>query len=408
VTPPAPSQHAVPPGIRVLSVGNMYPPHHLGGAELVWRSNVHHLRAGGHRVRVLTTDWRAEAPDPAIPEDEDIHRLLRWYWADHGFPRLGPIERLRIERHNRRVLVDQVREFEPDVLAWWSMGGMSVALIEWGRRLGVPAIGVVHDDWLVYGPRVDGWRRMCHRLGPPGRALAAVAGLPATTDFRGVRRWVFNSEVSRAHAAAAGVAVEDSLVVHPGVEEARFRPGPERRWSGRLLHLGRIDPRKGIEVAVRALARLPGAELTVVGQGDPRYLDRLRSVAGADAVADRVRFELVDRDRVPDLFARFDALLFPALWEEPWGLVPLEAMASGVPVVATGTGGSGEYLRDGENCLVYSPREDPAALADAVRRLASDERLRRRLRENGLETASRFSQRAFDETITAVLQEVAR
>ncbi len=57
---------------------------------------------------------------------------------------------------------------------------------------------------------------------------------------------------------------------------------------------------------------------------------------------------------MPAELAAADALLFPVQWEEPWGLVPLEAMASGTPVVATGTGGSGEYLRDGDNCLVYA------------------------------------------------------
>ncbi len=62
--------------VRVLTVGNMYPPHHLGGYELMWRSSVEHLRASGHEVTVLTTDYRNATPDPAIEEGADVHREL--------------------------------------------------------------------------------------------------------------------------------------------------------------------------------------------------------------------------------------------------------------------------------------------------------------------------------------------
>ncbi len=93
------------------------------------------------------------------------------------------------------------------------------------------------------------------------------------------------------------------------------------------------------------------------------------------------------REELPAAYAEADALLFPVRWEEPWGLVPLEAMAVGTPVVATGTGGSGEYLRDGENALVIGRDAEPSDLSGALRRLAGDADLRRRLREGGIATA---------------------
>ena len=76
--------------MRILTVGNMYPPHHLGGYELTWRSAVEHLRAAGHDVHVLTTDFHLEVPDPGFPEDPAARRDLRWYWHDHEFPALTP------------------------------------------------------------------------------------------------------------------------------------------------------------------------------------------------------------------------------------------------------------------------------------------------------------------------------
>jgi glycosyltransferase involved in cell wall biosynthesis len=98
-------------------------------------------------------------------------------------------------------------------------------------------------------------------------------------------------------------------------------------------------------------------------------------------------------------------VLFPVQWEEPWGLVPLEAMAVGRPVVASGTGGSAEYLRHEENALIYAPRDSAEALATAVRRLADDASLRSRLRDGGFPTAARFTERRYNEAIENALAE---
>jgi glycosyltransferase involved in cell wall biosynthesis len=121
-------------------------------------------------------------------------------------------------------------------------------------------------------------------------------------------------------------------------------------------------------------------------------------------VQDRVALHgRLARAEVPAAYAAADAVLFPVTWPEPWGLVPLEAMAVGRPVVATGTGGSAEYLRDGENCLLAAPG-DPAALARAVARLQSDAALRARLVAGGRATAARHDQRAFVERQCAEIE----
>jgi glycosyltransferase involved in cell wall biosynthesis len=382
----------------------MYPPHHLGGYELMWRSAVSRLRARGHQVRILTTGFRLDSPDPTIAEDEDVHRELRWYWRDHEFPSLGIGERMRLERHNAGVLERQLADFRPDVVGWWAMGGMSLSLVERVRRDGRPATGVVIDDWMVYGPQVDGWLRLARRLGPASRLMEALSGVPATVELGASGEWVFVSERTRRAAAAAGWTLPRTSVAHGGVDPARFEPVPPHSWSWRLLYVGRIDPRKGIETALRAIAELPEAYLTVVGSGDPEHLRSLRALAAELGIENRVDFTHRDRDGIPQAYAAADAVLFPVQWEEPWGLVPLEAMASGRPVVATGAGGSGEYLRDGENCLIFSPRDDPAALAAAVERLAADEPLRTTLRAGGLRTVARYTEDAFNDAVVDAIE----
>jgi glycosyltransferase involved in cell wall biosynthesis len=391
--------------MRVLTVGNMYPPHHLGGYELMWRSSVADLRAAGHEVRVLTTDHGEASPDPGIPEDPDVHRTLRWYWRDHDFPRYGLRERLAIERHNLAELDRQLSDLRPDAIAWWAMGGMSMSLLERGREAGVPAVGVVVDEWLAYGPTVDGWHRGFS--GPVRGPLAErLTGVPGRFDLAATASWLFVSAYLRDRARAIGLDVGGAEVAHGGIDPERFPAAPAREWEGRLLCLGRIDPRKGVDTAIRALALLPDCTLRCVGSGDERHLAELRELARELGVADRVEFATVSRDEVAAEYARADALLFCVSWPEPFGLVPLEAMSVGTPVVATGTGGSGEYLRDGANCLLVAT-EDPAATAAAVGRLAGDPEVRARLREGGAATAAAKTQARFDAAVRAALERVA-
>jgi glycosyltransferase involved in cell wall biosynthesis len=157
-----------------------------------------------------------------------------------------------------------------------------------------------------------------------------------------------------------------------------------------LLCTGRVEDRKGVHVAVEALAHLPEATLDVVGPEDTRYVDHLRRLASRLGVDDRVHFVgAVERRELPDKYRSSDVFVFPVLWEEPFGLVPLEAMACGTPVIATGTGGSAEFLADGRNCLIV-PKGDAAALADAVRRLAADPMLRASLVERGHQTVAQL------------------
>jgi glycosyltransferase involved in cell wall biosynthesis len=141
----------------------------------------------------------------------------------------------------------------------------------------------------------------------------------------------------------------------------------------------------------------------VVGSGDEREAARLRELAPPG----RVEFASVPRAELPDLVASMDALLFPVRWAEPWGLVPLEAMAAGTPVVASGRGGSGEYLRDGENCLLFDADAGPEALATTVARIAGDEHLRQRLVDGGRAAADALDPRGFETAVAEELERVA-
>lgn len=414
--PPAPPAGRRPAGapapgraapLRVLAVSSLYPPHHLGGYELVHRGVDERLRAGGADVRVLVTNHvEQDALRCRLPDDPGVHRELRWYWRDHAFPRLSPPRTLGLERHNHRVLRRHLEEHRPDVVVFWAMGGMSLSLIGAVRRAGIPAVFVVHDRWPIYGPVFD---RFARGIRPLAKARGPVARALGSDRPRGPEGPVLLNSLRLADELVRTRSIPPGwTVLAPGVA-LPDAPAPERPWGGRLLCLGRLDGRKGLDVAVDALRLLPDATtLTVVGGGDEAVAADLRRRADAAGVGGRLTIRsAVDRDALPALFAMHDALLFPVRWSEPFGLVPLEAMAHGRPVVSTAVGGQAEYLRNGENALVV-PVDDPGALAAAVGRLAEDDGLRARLRAGGLETAAGLDERAFQAGVEAAIRRAVR
>jgi len=360
---------------------------------------------------VLTTDYVA---DRSRQESEDVHRALRWYWdmTRYEFPRLNVRERLALERHNAAQLDRHVREFRPHVVAWWSMGGMSLSLIERVRRSRIPAVFVVHDEWLVYGWQRDQWIRIWSRPGRAiaGRLLERLTGIPIRVEISDAGPMVFNSRYTMERTRCAGVHARRMTVVPPGIED-RFRESlPAEPWRWRMVYVGRVDWVKGVDTAVAALARLPRqSTLTVWGSGEQRYVHKLNAMAKELGVATQLRFAgFAADDALLGAYAAADVVLFPVRWNEPFGLVPLEAMGLGRVVVSTARGGTAEFLEDGVNALVFDA-DDPERLAECVRRLGRDEQLRQRLRAGGQRTAARYSAERFAKrTVEEIIGPAAR
>jgi glycosyltransferase involved in cell wall biosynthesis len=349
----------------------------------------------GHQVRVLTSDSRLPDRDDADDGLVSVERALRgyWNWERHGALQASLPQRLAIERHNQRAVRETLEDFRPDVVSVWSLVYMSFSIVTQMERAGLPVVVSMGDDWITYAWALDEWTRLFERrpwLRPFGRLTGLETRLPT---FTGATVTAASEMIRDSVAKSAPWTFPDVPIIRMGVETRDFPladPHPER-WAWRLLYIGRVVPNKGIATAIKALPFLPEqARLDVDGYGAPEVLDELASLAQSLGVSERVTFTRSPRAALADRYREADVVLFPSEWPEPFGLVPLEAMARGTPVVATGTGGSGEFLHDGVNCLLFPPG-DPAALAEGVTRLAGDVDLRRRIAEGGARTASEMT-----------------
>jgi glycosyltransferase involved in cell wall biosynthesis len=230
-----------------------------------------------------------------------------------------------------------------------------VAALLLGRRLGKPVVVTARGSDVDVLPRHPVIRRSI-------LWMAARAGAIVTV-----------SEALKRSLVALGAAESSITVLRNGVDLELFAPGDRaearRRWgiTGRaVVSVGHLVADKGHDIALEAIARLPGVQALVVGEGGQE--STLRRLAASLGVADRVRFvPNLPQDQLRTCYSAADALVL-ATAHEGWPNVLLEAMACGTPVAATAVGGVPEIVRSAAAGIVVTPRT-PAAFADALHRL---------------------------------------
>jgi D-inositol-3-phosphate glycosyltransferase len=324
------------------------------------------LAADGHEVRVYTRRDNAELPE-LVPLGERVDVVH----VPAGPPEAVPKDELLpfMGTFAQWLGGNWRTEWKPDVAhAHFWMSGL--AAVTAGRACDVPVV------------------QTYHALGSVKRRHqgAADTSPPHRIDYerelgRAVDRVIVQCQDEISELLRIGVPRARMALVPSGVNVERFTPdGPSLPRTGgaaRILTVARLVERKGVEDLIRALPAVPGAELVVVGgppagelEADP-YARRLRDLARACGVADRLRLAgAVAAHEMPAWYRSADVVAATP-WYEPFGLTALEAMACGVPVVASAVGGLADTVVDGVTGDLVAPRE-PGALGRTLRQLLGD------------------------------------
>jgi glycogen synthase len=369
--------------MRLTFITNLYPPYIVGGNEMLCHDVVTALRRRGHQVSVVCGRGRALPPevDGVLPLDLD-----RKEETFLGGRALGMLESFRLhvfDPATYRAVRAALRRLRPEVVVVWNLYMASAAPLVAVRAAGLPSVTHVCDKWLDVSLRDAG----------PVLRLSARATRAVRTAQRALLPWlrraarpsriVAISDFIKRFYEGSGHPAADIEVIHLGVplDELTGRERLGRTGPLRLLYVGGLWEGKGPQTAVRALGLLKRAghtdlRLDVCGTGTPGFVEWLRGIIAEEGVAEQVCLRgFVERAVVRELCLSHDVLLFPSQWDEPFAAVPVEAMSAGMAIVATTAGGTPEAVTDGETGLVVPPA-DPAAMADAIRRLIGSPSLR--------------------------------
>ncbi|WP_407675128.1 glycosyltransferase [Phaeacidiphilus oryzae] len=371
-----------------------------GGQNVYIAALAHRLAVRGHQVVVYT-----RRDDPAIPDEVPCEHGYTVSHVRAGPPRaLVKDELLPHMPEFGERLGGLWRDAPPDVVHshYWMSG---LAALHAAGPYGVPVVHTYHALGSV---------KRRHQ-GSADTSPASRVQLETALGQR-CRQVLATCADEVAELTELGVPADRVRVIPCGVDAEHFSPRPTpRQHTGGLLAVGRMVPRKGFDRAVRVLARLPGVELTIAGgppaaelQNDPEA-ERLRKLAAEHGVADRVRLlGAVPHEEMPELMSQAALVLSTPVYE-PFGIVPLEAMACGTPVVATAVGGQLDTVADGETGLLLPPETGDGELADAVGALLADPR---RLAELGAagraRVLDRFTWQQVAAQVDLAYREVAR
>jgi len=333
--------------MRVMQLTQRFPPA-IGGVE----EHVYHLALGlsqgGHQVEVLTTDLLRSTP------------FARMRSNPGSFP--FPVTRARV----------------------WKLFEAPHGLgITFAASLGSALDGCT----LVITPHSD--------AGRPSWSKSLFDRVVPPLTLKKASRVIAVSRHEASQLVALGVDGERVRVIPNGVDVREFARSPLAQAHDTAivgLFVGRIDPdQKGLDTLVRAVALLPASprlQIRLVGE-DWGGTDRLRFLAQRLGVADRLTF--VGKLSRPDLlreYARAQFFVLPSIFE-PFGIVLLEAMAAGLPVVASRVGGIPEIVQEGRTGLLVDPG-NPGALAEALRLLLRDEVRRKSMGRDARERVTRY------------------
>lgn len=368
--------------MRILIVSNLFPPVTTGGYEAECGAVAEHLRAR-HEVRVLTSAPR----NGGVPPQPGVLRELDLLSGDAAGALRAPRAALRASKVARGLL-----QFRPELVYAWNCANIPQAGLRLLADSGAPVAFRVCEHW--FGGLFTGdqfMRELLPGKRGPGR-LAWAAGCRALNRLPQLRldpraplrtaiSWNSNS-LERSVPTPAFLEPVLERVQHPVpphgevFERIQRAPAPEPE----IVFVGRVNRGKGVGVAIEALATLragpqPDARLVVIGpEEQPGYAAEMRALASRRGLDGAVTWRgQLGPEQAAGALAGARAMIVPSTWEEPFGLVAIEAALARVPVVASDIGGIGEGLRDGEHALLFAPGDSAGAAAALERVLGEPE-----------------------------------
>jgi phosphatidyl-myo-inositol alpha-mannosyltransferase len=381
-----------PPNRVAIFASSFHP--HTGGVEELVRQLAHQQQAVGLAPFVYTMRWPKDLPATEDYQGIPVRRFV--FRTPEGGPRrIGGAVATNPATLAR--LVDSLRRDRCDLIHVQCVSSAAWFAAQAARLLRLPLVVTLQGELTMDADHIferSAWARRALRT-VLRDAAAVTACSRATLDE--AQSWFGTDLDGRGQVIPNGVRVSDFATATPHRETEPY-----------LLAVGRHVPQKGFDVLIRAVRLLAdaGDDPLVLLAGDGPERPSLERLVGELDLAARVRFlGVTDRERTASLFRGAAGFVLPSR-HEPFGIVNLEAMAAGTPVIASRVGGVEDFVANERTGLLVAP-EDPGALARAIRRLQSDPARRAELVTGGRQCAELHDWSAIEQQYRAVYRRVA-
>jgi glycosyltransferase involved in cell wall biosynthesis len=397
----------------VLICSNVYPPHFVGGAELIAHHYARGLSKLGHRVLVFAGDTRS-------------HRRRHATWRDsyQGIP----VVRASLNGEDfgqefvsfahpdlDREFIALLDEFRPTVVHCHNLIGLSAGVLHTARARRIPTVVTLHDHWgfchrntLIkrQGGLCTDYRRCAECLPVISDGGDRRIPIRARNDFLAVELGLADLLVSPSRYLTdryleAGFPPDRLSTIPYGIDVARFarlreRPAPS---LVRFAFVGHFGEHKGLRIVMQALAHLGELkgrfELSLVGEGE--LLEEVRRHVSEQGWDRWVRLPgKVDNAKIETVYRSADVLLLPSIWPENQPVSITEAMAAGIPVIASRIGGIPELVEDGRTGFLVEPG-DSFALASKMRAFVENPDM---LQAHGIRAAERMTENTLERRVS--------
>jgi glycosyltransferase involved in cell wall biosynthesis len=365
--PPAGSSRGI--FMKIIICCNAYPPNFIGGAELIAHYQAKALQDLGHTVLIFTGDPRMEADRHAVIEDHydelKVFRV-RLTHEDYSSDFVNFLHR-DIDDHFQKIL----SEFSPDVVHFHNIIGLSLGMIHRAKRMGAITALTVHDHWGFCHKNtiLKMADETCFNFSRCSECMPYIKNGDSQNIPNRFRRDYFSlmmdevdlfispSRYLAEQYLKAGVGVKKFKVIWYGIDVDRFARVNKipNRDKIRFTFIGYFGKHKGVQTLLNALSLLAykhHVTVNLVGEGDqlPEY-KKIISEHGLDPL---VKFwGKVDHKRTEDVYQETDVLVLPSIWPENQPVTITEAMAAGIPVIASRMGGIPELIDAGVNGFLF-------------------------------------------------------
>ena len=400
--------------MKILFVTNYYPPSNYGwGYMQLCEEVADGLCARGNTISILTSTY-CHGNETTRPYP--VHRKLKidpdWH-GDKSAPMQFFVGRRQRELHAIKQLRGLVSEFHPDVIFIWHAIGLPRVLLQAAEHM--PGVVVAYylagylpelpDEYISYWqaePIRPSAKLLKRPLSKIALRILRQEGKPIALKFDNV---ICVSEYVRQRLVSQELISEQALVIHNGVNLSTFSPNANKILSiptdqSRIISCliaGRVAPEKGIHTVIDGFAKLRAQgdlihklSLTILGDGPGDYYKYLMNKVKDGHLQDIIEFlPPIPREKMPEMLTRHDVLILPSEYQEPIARAMQEAMAMGLLVIGTLTGGSGELLVHEKTGLVFKPGK-PKSLTIQLNRALNDPELVIRLAFEGQKKVTKY------------------